>query len=86
MQSGTDSQGGTNEIEKKTKGEPDSVLPTLLTAMPYSLYLITSILFFLAQNTSVIGLSFVLALGFLLVIMSCALYGYVDVFLLCFNS
>ncbi|OAQ30464.1 vacuolar protein sorting 55 [Linnemannia elongata AG-77] len=42
--------------------------------MPYSLCLI-ALLFLSYLKTSVIGLSFVLALGFLLVIMSCALYG-----------
>lgn len=44
--------------------------------MPYSQCLI-AVLFLSYLKTSVIGLSFVLALGFLLVIMSCALYGYV---------
>lgn len=61
--------------KKKTKRAPDSVLPSPFSAMPYILCL--TLLFLSHLKSSVIGLSFVLALGFLLVIMSCALYGYV---------
>ncbi|KAK3844205.1 MAG: vacuolar protein sorting 55-domain-containing protein [Linnemannia gamsii] len=66
---------GRSSTQKHKKRTPDSV-PAHLLLYTSRMCLITLLFFILAKKkNSVIGLSFVLALGFLLVIMSCALYG-----------